>query len=66
MEWEYKIEMIHIYSAGADPIVRRMNELGSEGWEITATIVKSGDTAGMIFKRQKPNPPLPKPGARAA
>jgi hypothetical protein len=66
MEWEYKIEMIHIYSAGADPIVRRMNELGSDGWEITATIVKSGDTAGMIFKLQKPNPPSAKLGARAA
>ena len=51
---KYKIEMVHIYSAGSDIIVRRVNELGSDGWEIISTIFKSGDTNGVIFKRQKP------------
>jgi hypothetical protein len=54
MEWEYKIEMVHIYSTASDTIVKRLNELGADGLEVISTIVKGGDTAGVLFKRQKP------------
>jgi hypothetical protein len=53
MQWEYKIEMIHIYSSASDIIVKRLNELGSDGWELISTIVKGGDTAGVLMKRQR-------------
>jgi hypothetical protein len=53
MNWEYKVEMIHIYSAASDAIVKRLNELGSDGWEVVSTIDKAGDTAGVLLKRQK-------------
>jgi hypothetical protein len=54
MEWQYKIEMIHLYSSGSDTIVKRLNELGSDGWEVVAPIIKGGDTVGVLMKRAKP------------
>jgi predicted transcriptional regulator len=53
MEWEYKIEMVHIYGVASETIARRLNELGSHGWEAISTMTKSGDTAGVLMKRQK-------------
>jgi hypothetical protein len=54
MEWQYKIEMIHLYSSGSDTIVKRLNELGSDGWEVVAPIIKGGDTVCVLMKRAKP------------
>lgn len=53
MSWDYKIEMIHLYGMPSDLIVRRLNELGSEGWEIISTISKGGETTGVLMKREK-------------
>jgi hypothetical protein len=49
MEWQYKIEMIHLYSSGSDTIVKRLNELGSDGWEVVAPLIKGGDTVGVLM-----------------
>jgi predicted transcriptional regulator len=53
MEWEYKIQMVHIYGVASDTIARRLSELGTHGWEAVSTINKSGDTAGVLMKRLK-------------
>jgi predicted transcriptional regulator len=53
MEWEYRIEMIHMYGVASETIARRLNELGNHGWEAISTVTKSGDTAGVLMKRQK-------------
>jgi predicted transcriptional regulator len=55
MNWEYKIDMIHLYGVPSESIVRRLNDLGSDGWEIISTIAKGGDTTGVLMKRQKTN-----------
>ena len=55
MNWEYRIEVLHIYSLGLDTIVRRLNEFGHEGWEIISTLDKGGETTGVLMKRQKQN-----------
>jgi predicted transcriptional regulator len=55
MEWEYRIEMVHIYGVASDTIARRLSELGSDGWEAVSTMNKSGDTAGILMKRLKTN-----------
>jgi len=54
MNWEYKIDMIHLYGVPSESIVRRLNDLGSEGWEIITTLAKGGETTGVLMKRQKP------------
>jgi predicted transcriptional regulator len=53
MEWEYKIEMVHIYGVGSETMARRLSQLGSIGWDAVSTINKSGDTVGILMKRLK-------------
>lgn len=53
MKWDYKIEIVHIHSTGSEGLVRRLNDLGSDGWEVVCPIVKDGDTTALILKRQK-------------
>jgi len=54
MKWEYKIEMIHIYSSGSDLLTKRLNELGADRWEAVSLITKAGDTVGILLRH--PNP----------
>ena len=53
MDWEYRIELIHLHGVASEMIVRRLNELGSHGWEAISTVNKGGDTAGVLLKRQR-------------
>jgi hypothetical protein len=55
MNWEYRIEVLHLYGLPSEAIVRRLNEFGVEGWEIISTLDKGGETSGVLMKRQKPN-----------
>jgi hypothetical protein len=55
MEWDYKIEAIHIHSTGFEVLARRLNDLGSEGWEVVCPIVKDGNTTAIVLRRRKPS-----------
>lgn len=55
-KWEYK--QINVPPAGVSQMESRLNELGSEGWELSATVapVRRGTdefTVAFIFKRLK-------------
>lgn len=59
MNWEYKIEVVHVHSTGSDVFGRKLNELGSDGWEAVCPIVKEGSTTAIILKRPKSSNRLP-------
>ena len=59
--WEYKV-VTDVFD------IDELNEIGAEGWELTAVVQGDGSSATYFFKRQKPlkvvGMPLPNPRVR--
>ena len=50
-QWEYKV--ISVDEASAETLQNNLNDLGKEGWELSARLGSNRQATSLIFKRRK-------------